>query len=393
MRRVVVLALVGLAVAAAGGGLLWARNAPLTVPVVRPETDFAVKVFGLGTVEARVLSRTGFKVAGTLDALNADHGDTVAAGRLLATIDASEQQARVAKARAQVASAEAAVAVAEAAARKAEALHRQRVQTNRRRQSLLERQSVSQEAAEESQANEAIAGADLLVAQSEIASARAKLDDARAQLVSDLAVLGQHELKAPFDALVVSRAKELGAVVGAGETLFTLVAPETVWILAYVDEARSGGIAVGQPAEVRLRSLPQRLFHGTVARVGLESDRVNEERRVYVTCTDCPPDFHLGEQAEMFVTKAVLPRALMVPEKAIERFDGATGFLWVIRDGRLARLPARFGHRTHDGRVELVDGLPDGAAVVAAIGTGLRDGRAAAADAAPGGSATGGARP
>lgn len=386
MRRVVVLALVGLAVAAAGAGLLWVRNAPLTVPVVRPETDFAVKVFGLGTVEARVLSRTGFKIAGTLDALNADHGDTVAAGRLLATIDASEQQARVAKARAQVASAEATVAVAEAAARKAEALHRQRVQTNRRRQSLLERQSVSQEAAEESQANEAIAGTDLLVAQSEIAAARAKLDDARAQLVSDLAVLGQHKLKAPFDALVVSRAKELGAVVGAGETLFTLVAPETVWILAYVDEARSGGIAVGQPAEVRLRSLPQRLFHGTVARVGLESDRVNEERRVYVTCIDCPPDFHLGEQAEVFVTKAVLPRALMIPEKAIERFDGATGVVWIVRDGRLARVRVQLGDRSHDGRVALRDGLPDGARVAAVVDSGFREGRSATIEARPEGS-------
>jgi HlyD family secretion protein len=377
MRRIaLLLAIVAGAGVILGGGVYWMRNAPLTVAVLQHETDLPIKVFGLGTVEARVLSKTGFKVAGTLTELRADHGDLVSAGRLLATIDASEQQARVAKARAQVAIAEAAIQVAEAAARKSEALHRQRVQTNRRRQSLLERQSVSQEAAEESQANEAIAGADLLVVQSEILSARAKLDDARAQLDSDLAVLSQHELKAPFDALVVSRAKELGAVVGAGEALFTLAAPETVWILAYVDEARAGDIAVGQPAELRLRSLPQTTYHGTVARVGIESDRVNEERRVYVTCTDCPKDFHLGEQAEVFVTKARLPRALMIPEKAIERFDGATGLVWIVRDGRLARVPVRFGYRNNDGRVELRSGLPVGALVPAVVDPGFREGRA-----------------
>ncbi|NVO16330.1 MAG: efflux RND transporter periplasmic adaptor subunit [Rhodoplanes sp.] len=377
MRRIaLLLAIVAGAAAVLGGGVYWMRNAPLTVAVLQPETDLPIKVFGLGTVEARVLSKTGFKVAGTLTDLRADHGDLVPAGRLLATIDASEQQARVAKARAQVAIAEAAIQVAEAAARKSEALHRQRVQTNRRRQSLLERQSVSQEAAEESQANEAIAGADLLVVQSEILSARAKLDDARAQLDSDTAVLGQHELKAPFDALVVSRAKELGAVVSAGEALFTLAAPETVWILAYVDEARAGDIAVGQPAEVKLRSLPQNAYRGTVARVGIESDRVNEERRVYVTCTDCPKDFHLGEQAEVFVTKARLPRALMIPEKIIERFDGATGLIWIVRDGRLARLPVRFGYRNSDGRVELRSGLPDGALVPTVVDPGFREGRA-----------------
>lgn len=378
MRRLVpVVAAVMAAAAIAGGGVLWLRNSPVTVTALQPEADVPVKVFGLGTVEARVLSRTGFKVAGTLDRLDADHGDRVTAGRTLATIDAAEQQARVAKARAQVASAEAALKVAEAAARKAEATHRQRVQTNRRRQSLLERQSVSQEAAEEAQANEAISGADLLVTQSEIAAARARLDDARAQLAQDLAVLGQHELKAPFDALVVSRAKELGAVVGAGETLFTLVDPATVWILAYVDEARAGGIAVGQPAELRLRSLPQTTFHGTVTRVGIESDRVNEERRVYVACTDCPADFHLGEQAEVLVTKARLAGALMVPEKAIARFDGQTGLVWVVRDGRLAQVPVRFGQRSHDGRVELRDGLPAGAVVPVAVGAGFREGRAA----------------
>ncbi|RAI44517.1 efflux RND transporter periplasmic adaptor subunit [Rhodoplanes roseus] len=385
MRRLV-LALAVLAAVAlvAGGAVLWLRNSPVAVAVLQPETDLPIRVFGLGTVEARVLSKTGFKVAGTLDALQADHGDLVKVGQTLATIDSAEQQARVAKARAQVASAEAALQVAEAAARKAEATHRQRMQTNRRRQSLLERQSVSQEAAEESQANEAIAGADILVTQSEIAAARAKLDDARAQLAQDLAVLGQHELKAPFDALVVSRAKELGAVVGAGETLFTLVAPETVWILAYVDEARAGAIAVGQPAEIRLRSLPQTTFNGTVARVGLESDRVNEERRVYVACTDCPADFHLGEQAEVFVTKARLPRALMIPEKTIERFDGQTGLVWVVRDGRLARVQVRFGYRNNDGRVELHDGLPAGAAVPAVVGAGFREGRAAVVNGARG---------
>lgn len=378
MRRlVVVLVVLGVAAAVVAGGVFVMRSVPVSTAVLQPETEVPVKVFGLGTVEARVLSRTGFKIAGTLTGLRADHGDSVTAGQKLAVIDPTEQEARVAKARAQVASAEATLQVAHAAVRKAEASHRQRVQTNRRRQSLLQRQSVSQEAAEEAQANEAIANADLLVAQSEIASAQAKLDDARAQLATDLAVLDQHVLKAPFDAIVVSRAKELGAVVAAGETLFMLVAPETVWILAYVDEARSGGIAVGQPAEVRLRSLPQKAFRGAVVRVGIESDRVNEERRIYVACTDCPSEFHLGEQAEVYVTKAVLPRALMVPEKVIERFDGASGLVWIVRDGRLARVRVRFGHRSHDGRVELSEGLPDGALVPAAVGSGFREGRAA----------------
>jgi HlyD family secretion protein len=370
-------ALLGLV--AVGAVSAYLRFAPISVPVLRPERDVVVKVFGLGTVESRVLSRIGFKVAGTLADLKADHGDRVRTGQLLAAIDRSEQQARMAKAKAQLSSAAAAVGVAEAAAKKSEALVLQRSQTNRRRQSLLERQAVSQEAAEESVANEAVARADLLVAQSEIESARAKLDDAKAQHDTDSVVLGQHELRAPFDAIVVSRTKELGSVLAAGETLFTLVDPDTIWILAYVDESRVGEIRVGLPAEVRLRSLPNRMFHGRVARVGIESDRVNEERRIYVTCGDCPSEFFLGEQAEVFITKATIGQAVMVPEALIERFDGLTGTVWIVDDGRLRRQQVTFGYRALDGRVELRGGLPKGASVVGAAASGLREGRRAAA--------------
>src|SRR3546814_1241233 len=38
-----------------------------------------------------------------------------------------------------------------------------------------------------------------------------------------------------------------------------------------------------QPADVRLRSLPQQVFNGHVTRIDIESDRVSEERRVYIS--------------------------------------------------------------------------------------------------------------
>jgi HlyD family secretion protein len=360
-----------------GAALAFNQLRPVTVAVVRAETAVPIQVFGLGTVEARILSRIGFKVAGTLTHLQADHGDRVAAGRILARIDASEQTARVAKARAQLASAEAAVQVAEAAIRKADVVVSQRTQVNQRRQALLARQSVSAEAAEEAQHNESIARADLLVAQSELQSAKARLDDARAQLEFDTAILAQHELRAPYDAVVVQRAKELGSVLGAGESLFTLVAPETVWVLAYVDEGRAGDIREGQAVRIRLRSLPQTPFEGTVARIGIESDRLSEERRIYVGCRNCPEAFHLAEQAEVFITTGVLDRAVLVPEAAIARFDGTSGSVWTVEDGRLQRRTVAFGRRTLDGRVEIRDGLPAGAAVAASVSAVFREGRAA----------------
>ena len=166
-------------------------------------------------------------------------------------------------------------------------------------------------------------------------------------------------------------------MLGAGEAPFTVVAPETVWMLAYVDESRAGDVAVGQPVEIRLRSLPQQTFKSKVARIGMESDRVNEERKIYVSCDSCPVAFYLGEQAEVFITTAVLPQALMVPEAAVTQVDGASGLVWRVEDSRLKHQRLAFGKRTVDGRIEVVGDMPNGAHVVTTVSTALREGRSA----------------
>ena len=372
---------VGGLAAAAAASFAFYQYRPLTVAMLQPEREVVIKVFGLGTVEARVLSKIGFKVAGTLVNLQADHGDLVRVGQILARIENKEQKARLAKANAQLLSAEAAVQVATAAAGKSDAQFTQRAQTNRRRQELLAKQAASVESAEDAQLNESVAYADTLVTKSEIESAKAKLDDARAQVEYEAVILSQHELRAPFDGIIALRAKELGTILPAGEGLFTIVAPETVWMLAFIDEARSGDIQVGQPSEIKLRSLPQRIFKGRVERVGIESDRVNEERRIYVTCQDCPDDFYLGQQAEVFITTTVLSQALMIAEAAIEKFDGTGGTIWTVENGGLHRRRVTFGKRSLDGRVELTGGLPEGASIPAVNSESFREGRSVRAKA------------
>lgn len=350
---------------------------PLSVKVVNSAENVPVKVFGLGTVEARILSKVGFEVGAALVELNVDQGDRVMLGDVLARIHSAEQEARTAKARAGVINAEAAVRMVEATVGKARAVLTQKQQINKRKQALLKKETVSVEIAEEAQMEADVAAAELAVAVSDVEVAKAALEYAGAQHEYEKVLLDHHILRAPYNALVVERHKELGSVLTAGEPLFTLVAPETVWALAYVDEARSGGVRLNQPAEVLLRSLPRQIFKGHVSRIDIESDRVSEERRVYVACDLCPENFHLGEQAEVFITTAVLDKALLVPETAVEGFDESLGTIWTIEDGTLQRRQVTFGHRTLDSRLELVDGLPDGAHVVSALRPGLREGRAA----------------
>lgn len=95
-------------------------------------------------------------------------------------------------------------------------------------------------------------------------------------------------------------------VVKAGELLFTLGNPQTVWVLGHISESRSGLIRLDQVAEIRPRSRPHTLYRGKVQRIDIESDRVTEERRVYLSCEECHEQFNLGEQAEVYVTTAIL---------------------------------------------------------------------------------------
>lgn len=377
-RRLLRYLLAVIAVAAGAAAIfLFLDVRPVSVTVVSLEKDVPVRVFGLGTVEARIVSKIGFEIGAAIVELKADHGDRVKKGDVLARLHATAQEAKVARTKAIVLSAEAGIRKADANHEKTRAVLAKKQATNRRKQQLVGRNVVSEESAEESQRDEDVAKADLTVTLSEVEVARALLADARAQLQIEEALLAHYTLTAPFDAMIVERLKELGTVIKAGDPIISLVAPETVWVLAYIDESRAGPIAEGQPAIVRLRSQPQQRFEARVVRIGVESDRTSEERRVYVKCDQCAPQFYLGEQAEVLVTVAHLDRALLVPEAAVEGFDGTKGAVWTVEDGRLARRVLSFRYRTEDGRLEVVGGLPDKAQVVAAIDSGFVEGRSA----------------
>ncbi len=353
------------------------QNRPLSVRVASVEKNVPVRVFGLGTVEARVLSKIGFEVGATLVELNADHGDQVKKGQVLARLSLGEQEAKVAKARAALEIAEVGIRRTAAALEKAQAVMAQKQLANKRKQSLAGRDVVSQQIAEEAERDDAVAQADVAIAQSETVSAKAQLADARAQLQFEETMLRHRTLLAPYDAVVIERHKEAGSVIKSGDPIFTIIAVGSYWGLAYIDEARAGYLKEGQRVEARLRSRPQDQFQGKVIRIGLESDRVTEERRVYIRGENPPDRVFLGEQVEFWIEVANLESALLVPEAAVQGYNGREGRIWTLEQGRLQRRLVKFRHRTEDGRLEIAGGLPDGVRAVTQTDRAFREGRAA----------------
>ncbi len=361
--------------AALAGTLYFVGNRPLTVQTAVVENNVHIRVFGLGTVEAQVIASIGFEVGATLTELTADHGSMVKSGEVLARLESSEQQARVARASAGVQTAEAVLERTASLIARQAAILEQKEEANRRQQGLLKRGVAAIEKAEESAKDLTVSQADYALAVADAAVARAATATARADLAYETALLDHHVLNAPFDAMIVERRQELGSVVKAGDPVYTLVNPDSIWALAYIEEARSGGIAPGQEAEIRLRSLPGQSFKGRVVRIGIESDRVSEERRVWVKCTQCPADFHLGEQAEVIVTIAVLPTALLVPENMVTGYDGSAGTIWITESGKARQATVTLGQRTLDGRIAVTGGVPRESQIITGPLVGLKQGR------------------
>ncbi len=142
-----------------------------------------------------------------------------------------------------------------------------------------------------------------------------------------------------------------------------VIDPATLWIKARIDQGQSGGIRVGQPAEIVLRSEAKRAYRGEVQRVDWVSDAVTEERIVNVGFAARPEGISVGELVEVTIHTAELANVRSVPAAALKRLERQDG-VWQFADGRVAFRPVKVGITTLDGRSQIVDSLNVGDEVV-----------------------------
>ncbi len=338
--------------------------APARVTIAKVEQGpLVASTFGIGTVEARRSYALGPTVASRVLRVLVDQGDVVQAGQLLAELDPVDLGDRVASG--QLAAERAASVIRAAEAQLAEAQSRAQlaIASARRSAELRAQGFVSQEAtdAKGHEANAAKAAVDAAAAQ--LAAARRDHDRA----LSDVAGVGklraQARLVSPVDGVVSARLVEPGTTIVAGQAVLQVIDPATLWIKARIDQGQAGGVRVGQPAEIVLRSDPKRAYRGEVQRVDWVSDAVTEERIVNVGFAARPEGISVGELVEVTIRTAELSDVRSVPAAALKRLDRQDG-VWQFADGRVAFQPVKVGITTLDGRSQIVDGLNVGDEVV-----------------------------
>jgi HlyD family secretion protein len=294
-----------------------------------------VRVFGLGTVEARVLSKIGFEVEGAIIDLEADHGDVVKQGAVLARISPAEQEARVAKAKAGLLSAEVGVRRAEANVAKSRAVLAQRLEANKRKKALVRRDVVSEQAAEEAQRDEDVAQAELSVASSEVGVAEANLETARSELALETALLDQHTLTAPFDGIVIERHRELGTVVKSGDPIFTLIATTATGASPMSTRRVPASSRRGRGSRPGCARGRRTSFAGQVLRIGSKAIASPRSGASIIKGDNPPPQVFLGEQVEVWITVASSTRRCWCPRPPCRASTAGRARSGRSMDGRL----------------------------------------------------------
>lgn len=274
------------------------KNTPPKVaePLVQADKN---QINGIGTLEAKEIITISPKNPSKISAVYADEGDQVSKGERLAQMELSElagvqtqSSATIEKSRAQVASQKALIDDLKAKQALADA-------TLTRYKNLIKGGFVTQAELDGVQTSARSANAALSGAQEALKLSQHEVQRALGSLDSVNATISDYALRSPIDGIVISRDAEAGSTIGAGTPVFKIANPKTLWVRAYIDERQSGSLQVGQKAVVTLRSTGKQKYEGVVSRIGVVSDRITEERVVYITLNHLPVPFSLGEQSEV----------------------------------------------------------------------------------------------
>jgi cobalt-zinc-cadmium efflux system membrane fusion protein len=167
------------------------------------------------------------------------------------------------------------------------------------------------------------------------------------------------EVRAPFAGEIVERMAVRGALVETGRTLFTLADHSTVWAMLQIPEASLAGVQTGQTVELRVDSLPGKVFTGRLTWISAAVDE--RSRLVRARAEFANPDRLLKDK--MFATARILTRqaegALLVPSPAIQHIEGRTFVFVKLADDLFEARAVTLGAKS-DGRQEVLAGLkPD----------------------------------
>ncbi len=319
-------------------------------------------------------------------------GQTVEAGQLLIELDNSDNRASLDQAGAAVAQALAKLrqrgelsqpqAIQKLAqARATELQARKALDRNR---NLLAQGFVSQAAVDDAQRAVDVAASQVASAQAQVTANSPDGSDAmllsaalrQAQAGQQLAraKLDQGLVLAPTSGVLISRSVEVGDIVQPGKALMVLAASGQPQILIQIDEKNLSKVALGQKAFASADAFASQRFDAVVAYINPGVDATRGSVEVKLNITNPPAYLRQDMTVSADIETARRTATVVIPTTTLE--DSATDRPWVlvVRDKHAVKQFVKLGLRG-DTRVEVLEGLAAGEAVVPASKTGVKAGQ------------------
>jgi RND family efflux transporter MFP subunit len=340
-----------------------------TVSQVYPSLTFTL-LNASGYVVAQRKASVAPKTTGTLEWLGVEEGSRVRAGEIIARLESRDVTASRDQAAANLVNARASLEQAQAELRDAGLSYN--------RQKELVSQGIV------AQADFDAADARHRKARSGVNGANAAINAARAALRGAEAAIEYTCIRAPFDAVVLTKNADVGDIVtpiGAAATakaaVVTIADMGSLQVEVDVSESNLEKIRVGQPCEIQLDALPEARFSGAIHMVVPTADRSKATVLVKVRFLD--PDSRI--LPEMSAKVAFLQRVVKADERkprtavnpaAVANRRGKS-VLFLINGERVAETPVTLGSRIGD-MVEILSGVKAGAKVALKPLERLKDG-------------------
>lgn len=284
------------------GAWLWWRQSSGTAAaapafrIARIERgDIVQKVSTTGPLSAVSTVEVGSQVSGNIAKLYVTFNDRVTAGQLIAEIEPSTYEARLAQAEGDLLGAQAALEFKQV--------------TAHRTQDLFDRRLVAQ--------------ADLDQALSDLHQQQATVQIKTAAVKSARVDLERTKIHSPIDGVVINRAIDVGQTVQASfsaPTLFQLARDlREMQITANVSEGDIGGVEAGQSVAFTVDTFSGRTFAGTVLEVRNNTTITNNVVTYPTIIAVENPDLKLrpGMTANVVITLARRAGVLRVPNAAL----------------------------------------------------------------------------
>ena len=320
-------------------------------------TDAAAMLRVSGRI-ARAADRTwrvGVRTNGLVRSVQANVGDTVRKGQILARFHADEVREERAKYRTAVSELQRLQAAATLARRNYD-----------RAQSLLELKAAS--ALQVDQARQ-----DLVAADAAVKNAQTEVDRSTDVLEDELRVpvepkpgneeADQVPILAPAAGYVLEKNVSPGQTIAPGQDAFVIGDLSQLWMLASVRQDNLGQLRVGQTATVTLPGLGDERFVGKITNLGQELDPTTRAMQVRIVLNNAGQRLRPEMLANADIPLGQTTSVLTVPSDAIQQISGQDVVFVRTAPDRFTVRPVRIG-TTDDGKTPVLEGLKAGEQVV-----------------------------